>query len=433
MTTHPLTGKARDSVELADRRINVWEGSVRSSKTISSLLAWLDYVRNGPPGNLLMAGRTERTLRRNILDPLTEMLGEHRCRYVAGAGELHLLGRRVYVAGANDERAQEKIRGLTLAGAYVDEATTVPESFWSMLLTRLSVKGARLFATTNPDNPAHWLKRDYLDRAATHLTKSGTVARGGDGEDTLDLARFSFQLADNPHLPAAYLAALEAEFTGLWRRRYVLGEWVLAEGAIYDMWDPETHIVTALPRIDRWIAAGVDYGTTNPFAALLVGLGDDGRLYVTQEYRWDSRRQGRQKTDTEYSTDLRGWLARAHRPYEDGQGVTPQWVAVDPSAVSFKVQLHSDGVRSVVDADNTVLDGIRLIGSLLATSRLLVHESCRGLIDELPGYSWDDTKAEKGQDEPVKVNDHSCDALRYALATTEQIWRPHLTPTTPKG
>lgn len=425
MSTHPLSGKARRSVTLADRRINVWEGSVRSSKTVSSLVAWLDYARNGPAGNLLMAGKTARTLQRNIIDPLTEMLGRRRCRYVAGVGELHLLGRRVYVASANDERAQERIRGLTLAGAYVDEATTIPESFWSMLLTRLSVEGARLLATTNPDNPTHWLKRDYLDRAALHLTGPGRLDQHGD-PDRLDLARFSFQLADNPHLPAAYLDALQREFTGLWRRRYILGEWVLAEGAVFDMWNHEQHVVSSLPRMTRWIGAGVDYGTTNPFAALLLGLADDGRLYLTQEYRHDSRRAGRQKTDQEYSEDLRDWLAGADRPGENGRGVTPEWTVVDPSAASFLAQLYDDRMYGVAPADNAVLDGIRTVSNLLATDRLKVHESCTGLVDEMPGYSWDDTFAEKGEDVPIKVNDHSIDAARYVLHTTQAAWRPQL-------
>src|SRR5690606_26825491 len=150
------------SVALATARTNVWEGSVRSGKTIASLLAWLLYVRQGPAGNLAMIGKTERTLKRNVIDVLVEMLGERRCRHNRGEGELNLLGRRIYLAGANDARSEDKIRGLTLAGAYVDEASLVPEAFWSMLLTRLSVEGARLFATSNPDNPHHWLMRSYL-------------------------------------------------------------------------------------------------------------------------------------------------------------------------------------------------------------------------------------------------------------------------------
>lgn len=120
----------------------------------------------------------------------------------------------------------------------------------------------------------------------------------------LDLARFSFRLADNPNLDPAYVAAVAAEFTGLWHLRYIEGQWVLAEGAIYDMFDPTPeagHITALLPRIDRW-ALCVDYGTTNPFVALLLGEGRDGRLYVVREWRWDSKARRRQMTDGEYST-----------------------------------------------------------------------------------------------------------------------------------
>src|SRR5699024_6330502 len=124
----PLQGKANQAIDLAEHRLNIWEGSVRSGKTVSSLIAWLLYVRQGPAGNLAMIGRTERTLKRNIIDPLVDWLGPERCRYVAGSGELWITGRRIYLAGANDERAAAKIQGLTLAGAYVDEVTVIPES-----------------------------------------------------------------------------------------------------------------------------------------------------------------------------------------------------------------------------------------------------------------------------------------------------------------
>lgn len=414
----PLTGKQAASVALADARINVWEGSVRSSKTVVSLIRWLRFVRHGPPGSLLMAGRTERTLRRNIIDPLTEMLGQRRCRYLAGAGELHLLGRTVYVAGANDETAQEKIRGLTLAGAYVDEASTVPESFWNMLVSRLSVAGAKVFATTNPDSPQHWLKTKWLDRASLHLDSSGRLHRT-EGDERLDLARFSFRLHDNPHLPAEYLDALAREYVGLWRRRYINGEWVIAEGAVYDMFDPARHVTTELPELDRIVACGIDYGTRNPFAALLLAQARDGRLVITREYRHDPTMARRQLTDSEYARELADWLGDER----------PQWIVVDPSAASFKLELHRAGMPSIVDADNAVLDGIRLVASLLANDQLVIHASCQGLIGEFPGYSWDDKAAEKGEDKPIKLADHSLDAARYALATTEQLWRPRL-PTT---
>jgi PBSX family phage terminase large subunit len=406
-----LTGKQRESVHLATARLNIWDGSVRSSKTISSLLKWLDFVRKAPPGPLLMIGKTERTLKRNIIDPLVEMLGEKRCKFVAGTGELHLLGRLVYIAGAYNEGSVDKIRGLSLVGAYGDELSTMPKSFFVMLLTRLSIPGAQLFGTTNPDGPQHWLKVEYLDRAGLHLDIDGRLHHRT--TDALDLHRFSFKLADNPNLSADYITAVSSEFTGLWYRRLILGEWCLAEGVIYESWDPARHVVTELPAITRWITLCMDYGTTNPFHALLVGLGVDGRLYVAHEWRWDSKRQRGSLTDAEYSARLRAWI--------DGLGVRAEYIVVDPSAASFRAQLHHDHMTSVM-ADNEVVDGIRDVASLFATGRLLVSDKCPELIAEIPAYAWDPKKSEKGEDAPIKVADHGVDALRYGIRTTRSVW-----------
>lgn len=428
MKVAPLTGKAQRAVTLATGAINIWEGSVRSGKTVSSLLAWMAYLRVGPPGNVVLAAKTERTARRNIIDPLVEMLGPRRVRYNAGTGVLELMDRRVYIVGANDERAQDKIRGLTLVCAYVDEASTMPESFWAMLLTRLSVEGARVFATTNPEGPRHWLLIDYLKRASLHLTGEGVVRHVPvdleDDQGAIDLHRFSFRLTDNPNLPQSYLDSVQRMYTGLWRRRYILGEWVAADGAVYEMFDPDLHVVDILPPITRWVALGVDYGTTNPFTALLLGQGADNRLYVVAEYGYDSRVTRRAKTDGEYSRDLVAWLERVRVPHARPPfyGVRPQWICVDPSAASFIHQLHRDGLTPT-PARNDVIDGIRMVGSLFTADRLRIHRSCTGLLDELPGYVWDPKKTEIGQDVPIKLDDHYCDALRYGIATVEAQWR----------
>jgi PBSX family phage terminase large subunit len=417
MIVNSLVGKQLDSYQLACARLNIWDGSVRSSKTIISLVVWIEFVRKAPAGPLLMVGKTERTLRRNIIDVLVEMLGDKRCHLVAGSGELFLLGRKIYLVGANDERAQEKIRGLSLVGAYCDEVSTLPESFFVMLLTRLSIPGARLFGTTNPDGPQHWLLVNYLERAALWLDHDGRLHHGVG--DTLNLHRFSFQLRDNPNLPATYVADMEREFTGLWYRRLILGEWCLAEGVIWESWDPARHVVQQLPAIDQWLCLAMDYGTTNPFHALLIGLGQDGRLYVGHEWRWDSKKQRGSLTDSEYSERVRAWVA--------GLGITPQYTIVDPSAKSFRVELHRSGWTSTL-ADNEVVDGIRDVASLFATDRLLVSAECKELIREIPGYAWDPDASEKGEDKPLKINDHGCDALRYGIRTTRNVWHGRLAP-----
>lgn len=425
-TAAELTGgqfSEQQVVSLVEARagINVWEGAIRSGKTIASIIAWgrhLDRMRDAE-GEPFMIARTRDSAARNVFAPMRSVPllralfpGTH---YVSGAPTARVLGQEVHVLGANDRQAEEKLRGLTGKSGYADEITVLPAAMFRQANGRLSVDGARLFGTTNPDNPAHWLKTDYLDRPHSQ----GRPIAPGD-ETTLDLAQWHFTLDDNPFVNDKYKRNRKAEYTGLWYRRMILGEWVQAEGAIYDMWDPNRHVARVRPdQVERVIGVGVDYGTTNAFSALLLAVLRDGRLAFLAEYRHDSRKALRQLTDAEYSTQLAAWIEEQVERW----GGRPRWITVDPSAASFSEQLHRDGVRGVTDADNAVSDGIRLVASLLGSDRLVVDESCAGLIGEAPGYAWDDKAAEKGEDKPIKVADHSLDAARYAIATTQAMWR----------
>lgn len=397
-----LSPAQETSLAESTARLNIWQGSVRSGKTVASLLRWLIYVNRPPPGgSLVVVGKTVDTVARNVFAPLTDpsIVGDtaRQVRYTRGAPTATMLGRTVDIITANDARAEGRLRGLTAAGAYIDEASLIPEEFWTQLLARLSVPGAKLFATTNPDSPVHWLRRKFLQRG-----------------DVLDLASWHFTLDDNHALNADYVAALKTEYVGLWYRRFILGEWVAAEGAVYDMFDLDTHVVDQLPLIRRWVAVGVDYGTSNPSHAVLVGLGEDRRLYVTSEWRYDATIGVGSLTDMELSRRLRDWLT-----------TTPDWIAVDPSAASFAEQLWRDGLTPT-PADNEVLDGIRTVASLLATNQLKVHTSCHHLIGEMVTYAWDDNASTRGEDKPLKQADHGPDALRYALFTTRALWHPEL-------
>jgi PBSX family phage terminase large subunit len=423
----PLRGKAALTLRLCTARTMVWEGAVRSGKTVASIIAWLEFILDGPPGDLLMVGKTERTLKRNIIGPIQALIGPSWCRLVEGSGELWVGNRRIYLVGANDERAGDKIRGMTLAGAYVDEVTLMPESMYRMLGTRLSVRGAKLFVTTNPDNPRHWFKINYLDKAALWVTGSGELRRPAG--DRLNLHRFSFRLADNPHLEAEYLAALEAEYTGLWRRRFILGDWVMAEGAIYDMWDEDVHVRDRklIPAMNRLLAVGIDYGTRNPFAALLLGLAPDpldgrNKLWMIDQWRYDSATEHGQMTSVQYSAAVRSWLAGT----EPGLERRPEFIYVDPSAADFRQQLYNDGVSNVMAGDNAVVPGIRTVSGLLSAGLLLVSDRCTGWRDTAPGYAWDDKAAMMGEDKPIKVADHDLDAGRYAVESSAWQWRGHL-------
>ncbi|MFF5501251.1 PBSX family phage terminase large subunit [Streptomyces roseolus] len=418
----PLSRKQLLSIGQATARINLWHGSVRSGKTVASLLAFVIAVATaGPSGLIIIVGRSLQTIERNVLEPLQDRsLFGPLARLVVhtrGATTATILGRTVHLIGAADARAEGRLRGLTAQLAYVDEATLLPEAMWTQLLARLSVPGARLYATTNPDGPRHWLKTGYLDRAAE-----------------LNLHEWHFKLADNPSLSPEYVASLAAEYVGLWRRRMIDGAWVVAEGAVYDMWDEDRHVIDSLPQMRRYWA-GVDYGTTNAFSAVLLGLGVDGRLYACSEYRHDSRATNRQLTDSQYSEALRRWLADYRPPGtpDNGpKGVEPEWTFIDPSAASFSTQVWADGHSNPARASNSVGDGIRSVASLLAADRLLVHASCAGLLGEFPGYSWDPKATARGEDAPLKINDHSVDALRYVVHSTAHEWRHLLTAPPPK-
>lgn len=403
MTTPlPLSEKQLASIRQATARINIWHGSVRSGKTIASLVCFLIMVRRAPASGLIViVGRSLQTIERNCLDVLQDrsLFGDlaAEVRHTRGSTTAVVLGRVVHLVGAADSRAEGRLRGMTAALAYADEVTLLPSAFFRQLLARLSVSGAKLIGTTNPDSPRHWLRTDYLDR-----------------EHELDLAQFHFQLADNPSLSEAYVASLALEFTGLWRRRMILGEWVVAEGAIYDSYDEQRHVVDKLPPMRRhWV--GIDYGTSNPFSALLLGAGDDDRLYIVSEWRHDARAAHRQMTDAAYSRAVRDWLAE--------QGVAPEWTFIDPSAASYSTQLWADGHPGVTRAVNDVLDGIRSVSVALDSGLLRIHRSCAGLLAELPNYVWSEEAAARGEDQPVKKDDHSVDALRYVVHSTAHEWR----------
>ncbi|WP_299061623.1 PBSX family phage terminase large subunit [uncultured Actinomyces sp.] len=399
------------------------DGAIRSGKTFSSLLAFLHWIPQAPKGHLAIIGKTRTTIQRNVLDVIEMLapgaLGRHSTRSDTAV----IMGRRVQLIGANDAAAENKVRGVTLAGAYVDEATLLPEPFFIQLRGRLSVPGAKLIATTNPDSPSHWLKTGFIDRIPRPGNTEAQIRDRGQ-EPLVDWAFHHFTMDDNPGLEPEYIESVKREFTGLWYRRFIQGEWVSAEGAVYDMWDPAAHVVPwqTLPMMTDCYAVGVDYGTQNPTAGLILAHGEDDILYLVDEYRIDRTNRGHGTwTDAQQSDGLLTWLkTKEHAP---GMDLVPGRIIVDPAAASFKVQLRQDGAWGLTDADNDVLYGIRLMASLLTSGSLKISDRCSGLIGEIPGYSWDSKAQLQGHDKPIKTADHSLDAARYALATTERKWR----------
>jgi len=409
----PLTRKQVKSViECQHVRIAAWTGAVRSGKTIGSIVAFLLRLMDAPSnGLIIIAGKTLSTIERNIIEPMQDpaLFGAlaNDVKHSRGSTVAVILGRTVHLLGAADARSENKLRGLTAYLILIDEATLIPQEFFDQALARLSVKGAQLMFTTNPAGPRHWLRQKYL---------LGARERG------IRLGHWHFTIDDNTKLDPEYVRSLKAEMTGVFYQRNILGHWVAAEGAVYGMWDEDKHLIRdALPPIMMLPGVGIDHGTVNPFSAIMIGLTRPyeqvgPKLVATREYRHDPGEQMRQLSDVHLSAELRRWIG-ADRP---------EWIAVDPSAAGFKRQLFDDGLTNVVNADNAVMDGIRLVQSLLATGRLLVHASCHGLIDEIGGYSWDPAAQARGHDQPLKVDDHSVDALRYGINTTRQLWQQYI-------
>ena len=388
------------------RRINILYGSVRSGKTWISLVLWAFWLLTMPKdGAYLMVAKTLTSLRRNCLYLLETLVGKANFSYSLAAKQAFLFGRLVYLEGVNDARAESKIRGMTLQGAYCDELTLFTQDFFAMLLSRLSMPGAKLFGTTNPDNPGHWLKTDYLDRA---------------GE--LDLMKMRFTIDDNEFLDPEYVRQLKREYTGVFYDRFILGNWVVAEGLVYPIFSEKEHVVHALPECCAHPEKGqgeyyisVDYGTKNPFSAGLwcVSGGEATRI---AEYYYDGRKSKRPRTDEEHYAALEK-LAR-HEVWDRGKrvvGAYPiQCVVIDPSAASMIECIRRHGSFSVRAAKNDVIPGIGVTGSLLAAGKLKIHADCKDCIREFGVYSWDE-KA-KG-DQVIKENDHAMDDIRYFCYT----------------
>lgn len=374
----------------SNARINLLEGSVRSGKSYVSLLRFCKELHQGPDGAYLVTGKSEGALIRNVIDPLNAMTNGG-VSYNRGTREFTLFGRKVHVVGANDDRSETKIRGATFAGALVDEVTILPPNFFRMLLSRLSIEGAKLFGTTNPDSPYHWLKTDFIDRA-----------------EELDIKVFPFRLTDNPSLGEKYIESLKKEYQGVWYRRLILGEWVVAEGSIFDFFDTNVHVKNEPHTYAKYYIMGIDYGTNNPFAAVLIGFNDDHRpnIWVEKEYYWDSKAMGYQKTDSDYAMDLK----------REFGNYPIKAMYLDPAAASFEVELKRNKMP-VRQAKNDVIDGIRFMAALFTQGDLIICKGCRNLIKEIEGYVWDPKCTKEGVDKPLKQRDHAIDAARYGLFT----------------
>ena len=369
----------------------ICDGAVRSGKTLIMSLSFVIWAmacfENRQFG---MCGKTVTSLRRNVIHslmPLLRSLGMS-CEEKVSKNMLmvEFSGRSntFLLFGGRDESSAALIQGVTLAGVLFDEVALQPRSFVEQAIARCSVTGSRFWFNCNPEGPGHWFYREWICRREYRRA-----------------LYLHFTMEDNPSLDPAVRDRYERLYSGVFYRRFVLGQWVAAEGLVYDFFDGS--YVKPVPEsgIEEYFIS-CDYGTANPASFGLWGR-RQGVWYRLREYYFDSRREGYQKTDAEYADDLEAF----------SEGLRLGGIVVDPSAASFIEVLRRRGLP-VIKANNDVLSGIRITAGLLKSGAMVICEPCEDAIREFSLYVW--AEGAKG-DAPKKENDHAMDEIRYFAAT----------------
>ena len=370
----------------------VCDGAVRSGKTLAmgmSFFLWaMVSFRNQRFG---VCGKTIQSLRRNVLAEILPRLTRLGFAWTEKRSEnlvtVRYRGRenRFYIFGGRDESSASLIQGVTFAGVLMDEVALMPRSFVEQACARCSVTGSRLWFNCNPAGPTHWFYREWIQAA-----------------EEKNCLRLHFTMEDNPSLSPRIRRRYERLYTGVFYRRFVLGQWVQAEGRVYDFFGPE--MVGRRPEgpYEKWYVS-CDYGTVNPTSMGLWGL-CGGVWYRVKEFYFSSRSENRQMTDEEYAAELQKLAGK--------RKITA--VIVDPSAASFIEVLRRRG-WTVQKADNDVISGIRLTSDALKEGRIVICEDCRDCIREMDEYVWDLSSG--GKDRVKKEHDHAMDDMRYFVST----------------
>ena len=373
----------------------ICDGSVRSGKTLAMSISFLLWAMTTyDQKDLAICGKTAAGVRRNVIIPLLRAMSSvMECREQVSRGVLLVSwqGRqnRFHLFGGKDEGSAAYIQGMTLAGVLLDEAALMPRSFVEQALARCSVEGSRFWFNCNPEGPGHWFYQEWICRAEQRRA-----------------LRLHFTMADNPSLSTAMRQRYERMYTGVFHRRYILGEWCASQGLVYPMFDPQRHLLPEENRryVRYWISC--DYGTANPMSMGLWGQWE-GKYIRIAEYYYDSRAPengGRQQTDEEYYEKLEQLAG----------GRLVERVIVDPSAASFIQCIRRHGRFSVAKAVNEVVDGIRRVAGALGKGNLLFQRCCKDTVREFGQYVWDETAP---GDRPRKEHDHAMDDIRYFVST----------------
>lgn len=383
------------------------DGSIRAGKTLAMSLSFVMWAMDGFEGcNFAMCGKSVGAFKRNVWFWLVLMLrgrGYKVQKFPQIADNCYSITKNkttnyFYMFGGRDESSQDLIVGMTLAGILFDEVAIQRESFVTQGTGRLSVEGAKAWFNCNPQGPKHWFKTEWIDKA---------VQKG--------LVYLHFTMDDNLSLSERVKERYRAMYTGLFFQRYILGLWKLAEGTIYDMFDEAIHTYSNADKVidpDKPVRRyyAMDYGTINPCVVLEI-LEQERKWYIDNEYYYDSKVGQRQKDDAEYVKDILEFIG----------GKDYLMFLIDPSAASFKIAARRAGIRTR-DANNDVLDGIRLVSSLLSMKSLRINrDNCKNIIKEFGAYIWDAKAAERGEEKPIKQWDHALDCIRYFANTVIRI------------
>jgi len=396
--TEPFAPKQLEFLKKCTRKWNIAHGSVRTGKTICTLFGFMHAVDQCVDSKIWMIGYTSKTIYNNAIkllfeDPIFSVFRPF-CTWHPGDAYLTYKDKVINTTGANDESCAGKIQGQTMSLAYCDEMTLYPDSMIDMIDNRLSCSWSKGFAAMNPSHPEHKIKK-WIDR-------------GLDGDK--NYYSLHWTLDDNPFVDIEYKERIRLSHSGLAYKRNYLGLWCLAEGAIFDFFDTDLHVVSRPPRAAEYWIAAIDYGQVHAFCCLLIGVStgkyeqSGKKLWVEKEYYWNATQTGRQKVNSEFASDVKEFL----EPY----GV--RTVYIDPSAEAFQVELRRVGVKAV-HANNDVYNGIQYMTSEMKRGNLYVLSECKNLIREIQSYVWDPKKAKMGEDAPLKINDDAVDCLRYAV------------------
>lgn len=381
----PFSVKQREFFDNANHRWNFKTGATRSGKT------YMDYyvipkrirARIGKPGLAVILGVTKSTIERNILEPMRNIWGTDLVGGISSSNICYLFGEKVYCLGAEKVSQVSKLRGSSIKYVYGDEVADWNEEVFEMLKSRLDKSYSCFDGALNPQGPNHWLK-EFLD------------------SEDLDIYCQKYTLFDNPFLDKGFVDSLCKEYAGsVYYKRYILGEWALAEGLVYPMFSREKHIARGAVEYHRnsQYYVSIDYGTVNPFA---IGIFEfDGRKStMIKEFH--------HKGGTENRVDNEKY----YKQMCDTIGNLPiEYILVDPSAAAFIETIKKYAKFIVKGADNDVLNGIQEVTKYLNMGLLKIHESCTETLKEFEGYAWDD----KHDDEVIKENDHHMDLLRYYI------------------